>query len=234
MLVSLQTVKNFLGLTDSSEDVQLNLWLGYADADIKDYCGWDIEQTTYPGAAANGRGDSGYYSGDHTQFLRLRHTPVSSITSIYVDNTGYFGQNPGSFPSTALLVAGTDYALEWDGCLPGSSTTCSYSGVVTRIPDVWTGGLRRKAGEITPRYIDATGNILVSYVAGFPTVPPAVEMAACMFVAFVRRNAQTGGQQIQSEGQGAYNYSLSSPTANAIPELGTIKSALARFKRMAV
>ena len=50
MLVSLATVKTFLGLTDTSEDVQLSLWVAYADADIKDYLGWDVESASYPGA----------------------------------------------------------------------------------------------------------------------------------------------------------------------------------------
>ena len=161
---------------------------------------------------------------------------MTAVAAIYVDNTGRFGQNPlGSFPpTTTILTGGTDYALHYDGCLPGTGIPCSYCGIVERIPDVWTGGIRRKIGEITPRYTEATGNILVNYTAGYAIVPPAVEMAACMFVIGLRRNQTTGGGNIQSESQGAYQYSLSAPVPNTMPELGTIKQALARYKRMEI
>ncbi len=234
-LVAIDKVKAFLGITDAAEDGQLAIWIAQADAEIKDYCGRDIEQTTYPGAAGNGRGDSGFYSGDDSPFLRLRQTPVTSITSLYVDNTGRFGQNPdGNFPTSALLVYGTDYALHWDGCLPGSSTPCSYSGLLERIPGVWTGSIRRRVGEINARYVPAIGNIKIAYVAGYNAVPPAVEAAACKLVALIRRTAPYGGQNVQSETLGAHSISLSAPTAGSWPELASIRSDLARYKRVDV
>lgn len=233
-LVDTTKVKTFLGITDTTEDSQLAAWVTYVDADIKDYCGWDIEQTAYPGAATNGRGDSGYYSGDDTAFLKLRQTPaILSGLAIYLDNQAYAGQNPDSaFATATLLTVGVDYMLHLDGCLPGGSTQCSYSGLVERIAGVWPGNRRGVGGTINPYSTRGMGNIKAAYTAGFSTVPAAVEMAACQLVAFIRRNAQIGGGSIQSESQGAYTYSLSSPMAGQWPELGTIKQALAKFKRV--
>lgn len=207
-LTTTATVKTLLGITGTAEDSKLDLLVNYADAAIKRYLGRDIESTSYPGAATNGRGDGGYYSGNGSRWLVLRQRPVTTLTSIYLDATGRWGQNPdGSFASATLLVAGTDYALDYDGYL--GSAAASHSGLVQRIGGVWPQSHWYAAGRLLADPQPAQGNIKVAYTAGFSSVPADIAQAAALLVAFWR-NIEPRGQALQSESLGAYSYSLAS------------------------
>jgi hypothetical protein len=228
-LIDVVTAKTFLGVTGTTEDDLIALLCTQADSAIKRWCKWDIEQTTYPAAGAAGRGDSGYYDGDGTRYLRLRETPVTSITSLNVDPSGRSGFNPdGAFASDTLWTAGSDYQLVLDGCLPGTTTKCSYSGLVERINGVWPARYRFQAGRISPTLAELVGCIKVAYVAGYPAVPDDVQTAACLYVAQLRR-IRKKGQNMQSEGLGAYSYSLAAPSPGAF---GEIQALLAPYRRV--
>lgn len=226
-LTDLSTFKSFLGITGTAQDTLLTLILAGADSAVKTYLGRDIEQTTYPGAAAYGVGDSGYYSGDNARFLRLRQYPVQSVTSIYLDWDGHFGTGTDPFDSTTLLAAGTDYRLHLDGCLPGSSTKVGYSGLVERINGIWPATSIRRIGELTGREVPQGGNIKVAYVAGYATVPSDLVLACCQIGARIR-NTTSKGDMLQSESLGGYSYSLAAQAA--IAEIGTIAATLAKYK----
>lgn len=236
-LVSVNTVKTVLGITGTAEDAKLAILVNAADAAIKHDTGCDIEAGTYGvsgSAVTNGLGDSGYYSGDNTNMLLLRQRPVRSITSIYVDDTGRFGDNPdGAFASSTLLTAGTDYVLMWDGTLPGSTTRCSKSAIVKRLNGLWPGAWRYTRGSIHPQLTNQHGNIYVTYTAGYTTVPADLAHACILVTAFMRRTAVYAGLNPMSEHYEDYGYTLMSASASsAISQIGEVRQILNRYKEV--
>lgn len=232
MLATLDQVKAQLGITSVAQDAALSLWNAGADAAVKGYTHRDLEQTTYPGCAVGGDGDSGYYDGNGSLFLILRQWPVTSVTSVYVDATGRYGENPdGAFASDTLLTYGTDYDLRLDGCLPGTTTKCSNSGILRRIGFPWPSSWVKRYGQILPRQIQGNGNIRVNYVAGYPTIPVDLIIAVAQIVAVMRSSAKQG-LLLQSETQGAYSYALAQQVLNSMPALGTTRQLLAKYRRV--
>jgi hypothetical protein len=237
-IVSFSEVKVFLGITSSTEDVRLQALCQAVDASIKRYLSRDIERGTYtPGGTSspveNGTGDSGYYSGDNSRFLILRQRPLVTVTSIYSDTTGRFGDNPdGAFASDTLLVAGTDYVVRWDGLLPGSSTRCSYAGIVERINGVWPAAWRYSAGTINPSLGDHQGNIKITYTAGYTTVPPDIKYAASLLVARMRRTAIYGTGHLEMERYEDYMYKLAPVATAMLSQIGELNQLLSRHREI--
>lgn len=233
-LVSAATLKTHIGISGTSEDTFLTALATQIDAVVKRYVGFGIESTTYPGAAAGDTGDSGYYDGIDGMAIVLRQIPVTAIASIYYDPSGRFGENPdGSFAAATLLVEGTDYVWHKDGCLPGTSTTCSYSGVVDKIPGIWAGSMRYRPGQIIGVRVPNSGAIKVAYTAGYTTVPDDIVLACCQIAAVVRSQREKG-VRLQSENLGAYSYSLAQAALGSWPELGGARQILARYRRVVV
>ena len=233
--VSLDYLKQFMRVTGTADDDNNQIYLDMAFGSVIEYLGRDIAQTTYPAAADAGRGDAGYYRGNGRRRLVLRQTPVTEVSAVYWDSAGRWGQNPdGSFATATLLVAGTDYAIPWDGCLPNSSTQCCYTGLLERIGGVWPVSLAFVPGMLTGQVVPGQGNIKVTYTAGYPatSVPSPIRGAICQVAAWIRRNAKTGGN-ISSESLGAYSYSLFGPLAQQWPEIGSIRGMLSSFKDQA-
>lgn len=229
-------VKPFLGISssDTSEDARLQVLLAQAIAYVKRYCNRDFESTSYPGAASEGTGDAGYYWGNDTRLLVLRQRPVTALTSVYLDSSGRFGDNPdGAFAASTLLVAGTDYVLRWDGALAGTSTRCSYSGIVERLNGVWPGRRGARPGTISTEQTPGVGNIKVAYTAGYSTIPADLKQAVCTVVSMVRRSADKGAP-IASESLGGYSYSIGSMMAGSMPEVGTVRDLLSRWREQPI
>lgn len=236
MLLDLATTSVLLGITDQKQYRALSTLIHWADAAVKRYLDRDIEQTTYPGAAAEGTGDSGYYSGDDTRFLLLRQYPVSAVASVYSDSAGRWGQNPdGSFQAATLLIAGTNYALDLDGCLPGTSTPCSYKGILRRTDGVWPAMRVFHAGVIRPEVAPGNGNLKVAYTAGYPqgSIPADITGACFELVGWMRKNMKRGGQ-VDQENLGAYGYTMTKTMLGSMPELGSTRQLLARHRRVSI
>lgn len=238
-LTSVSTVKTYLGITGSSEDTRLDALRGVAERLIKIECQRDFEVGTYgagASAVAAGVGDSGYYNGDNSKYIVLRQRPVTTLTSVYLDPTGRFGDNPdGAFASSTLEVAGTDYVLKWDGTLPGSTTRCSYSGIIEKVSGVWPGLWKYSHGSINPHLQDQQGNIKVTYTAGFSTIPDDIQYAVALVVAQLRRTAIFGGLTLNSEHFEDYSYSLSPgmrSAASSAMQLGEVKAIMSRYREI--
>lgn len=238
MAIGLSYFKTFLKIpaSNSTQDANLQIYLDGAWTAFIDEIGRDIVQTTYPAASDVGRGDSGYYSGNGYRHILLRQTPVilNGLT-VYLDYSGRFGQNPdGSFASATQLVYGTDFLLRTDGCLPGSSTVCSYSGILERIGTSWPARTVYMAGSPVVQLADGQGNVKVAYTAGFPDIPNDIKFAICKIAAYIRRTADKGGP-VQSESLGGYSYSLGQQAAaGAFPEIGDIRAVVNKYKRVRV
>jgi hypothetical protein len=198
------------------------------DAIIKKWCKRNLESANY----------TEYYSGSDRPELVLRQRPVTAVTAVYMDPTGFWGQGANAFPSSTLMTAGTHYALVLDD--GGNQSTC---GVLMRIggtgpgfpgtyPDQWMGG--KLAAYRLPRWQRGQGNIKIQYTAGYTTVPEDLANAATQIAAYLVRNMPSG-MPLTSEGLGAYNYSIQSGLdVGTVPELGGAGMTLRRYREVSV
>lgn len=239
-LITLDYAEVMLGITSptAAQRARLQAIVDGCSAAIVEHIGRDIVQTTYPSAPQFGRGDSGLYSGTGTRFLYLRQRPViESGLAVYVDNSGRFGNNPdGAFAASTLLTYGTDYVLHLDGCLPNSSTKCSYTGCLERIGSIWPGRIVGYPGRIVGQQVSGMGNIKVAYTAGYtlPQVPRDIQMAVCNLMGYIRRTIAQGGQ-MQTESWEDYSYSIAqSSIVGAVPELGSLNGLLSKWIEVVV
>jgi len=167
-----------------------------------------------------------YYDGTGSRELVLRHRPVQSITSVYVDDDGYYGEGSSPFASADLLTAGEDYCLKRDNA---SESEASLSGVLLRIGSVWSRPSARVSGLLSSVRGNATGNIKVTYVAGYLRAQPDVALATNQLIAELRRSARDGGA-LQSESYDYYSYTRQA-ASEQLTTLSSAMSLLRRFKR---
>lgn len=209
-LCELQEAKDFMSVTGDADDDTLELLIDLASEFIQTECGRRFAQATY----------TDYYSGNGTIHLILRHRPVRSVASIYLDNTGCFGQGDDSFPASTLLTAGTDYAINRDDPVTiDGSTPYSKSGLVNwlggsswfvrggnsygTVPGLLSPGIIRKGW---PR---GDGNIKVTYTAGWLTadIPSDLKLGTMLLVQTLKSQTDNNRFQTTSEGLGPHSFS---------------------------
>ncbi len=217
-LLTLAILKEFLGVpsTVTSKDARLDRLRQAAEYVARNYTQQNLEEQAYVQ----------FYSGTNTQRLVLRERPVSLITNVWLDNSGYFGKRPGGFDTTALLVEGTDYVLDYD-----QNATISKSGILFRIGTTWPVLTRVSTlGRLAPDQGPAHGNIKVSYTAGYAhgAVPADLQGAIAWIMAFLDRNLPVGGL-LKSEHLGAYAYTIADVNKGR-PELGSAYQVLSHYK----
>ena len=211
-LTTLADLKTYLGISDSSEDALLNLLIADADAAILGYIGRTIEQATL----------TEYYSGDGTQMLVLKQRPVTAVTSVHVDQSGYSGQGSGAFASSTEWTAGEDFYIRT--VVENESNTGEL--VAIKGPGTFRAdGTAQTWGE----WPLGTGNIKVVYTAGYSTVPGDLAAACRILVAWMRAS-RDNGMPVKSEKLGSYSYTLLEDTG--IPELATVRGLCNRYRNM--
>lgn len=176
MIVGLEEALFLMGRVDPTPDdrAAVALYLPVAQCNVQDHLGFVVEQTTYtefyPRALVDqsGRqpgselldvvGDTAVFMSDSSnRLLQLDNLPVRSITSIWENPVGHFGD--GAFDATHLLAAGTNYSLVRE------AAGISRSGLVQRLDGAWSA---------------APGSIKIIYVAGFS----ADELASDLYATF--------------------------------------------------
>jgi hypothetical protein len=172
-----------------------------------------------------------YYDGQGYKDIILRHPFIQSITNVWLNPDGAYGQAPGTpFPSSTLLVAGQDYVLVLDG-----DGGIGKSGLLRRLwnnfwwfpSDLFFG---RKAGGLAyrnPAYWPVCyGGIKVELSYGFSAIPPAIITAVTVAVN-TEVNIARYGYPVQSESLGGYNYSLA---IQRDPAFGRVRDLLNPFR----
>jgi hypothetical protein len=214
-LASVSDAKDELGIAAAitTYDARLARLLDQASAAIESYC-----KRTF---AAASRFE--YYSGDDSQVLILRNTPVQSIANLWLDSTGYFGDGASAFASATLLVAGTDYALARDNA---SDDETSRSGIVRRLNGTWPAIQEQQAGMITRTRGAGHGNIKVEYTSGYGTIPGDVSLACLTMV----RDIFGGHVGMQQESYEDYSYTRLAAAEQA-KMIGSVASLLAPHKK---
>ncbi len=166
-----------------------------------------------------------YLSGNTTQTILLTETPVVSITNLYLDPNGLYGQGVDPFPASTLQVSGVDYFLKID-----SPDGMSYSGCVNRIrrawPIQWEGVPR---WNLTPVPVGVPGCVKVTYVSGTNLIPADLKQALFAIIAD-RRNTAQYGNAIVSESFESYSMSLGSAMDEAM-KVGSVARTLNSYRR---
>lgn len=176
-LSSLTSLRTHLGMPESetSEDIFLTQILAQAEALVRKYVRqtWAVPSASY----------TQYLNGRNSDTIVLKHKPVVSITSVYLDPSGFWGTGDSAFAAATLLTAGTDYALE-----PDQSDGGSYSGILRRINGVWPPAVQFTRGNLYSAMVDSKGPVKVTYVAGFATgaVPADITLAVNLVSANLR------------------------------------------------
>lgn len=152
--------------TDTSYDALLKLLLVRCSLQIESYCRRVFGPQTYTNEI---------YSGTGTPMLSLRQRPILSVASVYLDPLAYFGDASGAFGSQNLLTEGADngFAVEWDAG-PGSQST---SGLLLMISDIWPQPVGWTFGRLSPAFGPPSGNIQVTYTAGYLGTPQSTSSA---------------------------------------------------------
>lgn len=166
-----------------------------------------------------------FYSGNGSQFIQLKERPVQSVSAVYLDPTGYWGDSANGFASATQLTAGTDFALVRDN---GAATEQSLSGQIARLGAAWPKPRSREPGLLTAVPGNAMGNIKVTYIAGFAPVPPRYQLACMQMCASVRSSRNLGGP-VQSESYDYYSYQAKSAAEEAL-SMGSTKQLLSDLK----
>lgn len=218
----LQVAKGFT-LPDSAITF-VNLVAPMIEGAIKKKCGCNFEQATYieflPEENRNLWGDSGALGyeliggmamprvrGDlSNSLLRLRETPVRSITSIY-ENLAAWNTAGGDWPASTLLAANSYY-------LDAPNDGISFTGFVRRNLGAWGGQSR---------------TVKVTYVAGYTAEEinsefPALKLAILQTIQFNLFRATAFSKATQAGGPlasvGIEDFSVSYQAMNAFSQSG--------------
>ena len=173
--------------------------------------------------------------GTYTEYLdtvgqpivTLRETPVISITSVYLDTTGFYGQAPNAFPSTTQLTQGTDFALMID-----RPDGYSYAGRLYRIGHGWPLGSAWNTRNLTPTPVPCPGALKVTYVGGYSLIPYDLKQVVYQIVAD-RRGAALNGISLNSESFEGYSYSLGTPDSELM-KIGSVGRTLNAYRRIVI
>jgi hypothetical protein len=172
-----------------------------------------------------------YYDGNGRVNLTIRNTPVQSVTSVTIDQTGYFGQGPSAFTGTAL-VAGIDYALVIDDPING----WARAGQLTRINGFWPSRIIMPYSRLAGERVPLQGAIKIVYTAGLTDDPDKIpfdlQLAANLLVSQIRMS-RLYPYIMTSEGLGEYHYALSN-LLHGMLQIGTVASILAKRKDLPI
>ncbi len=229
MLTDTTTVLIALGINPGSPRLaeRYDLLRRQVESAVQSYCKWGLEQETV----------TEYHSGAGSPDIQLRRPFASTVTHLYLDGGGYFGQGPNAFAANTELTIGQDYTFILDDDSRGKS------GLVRKIPGAsgswywpsdlvyaqYPGGLSYRAPAGWPL---GTGNLKVQYTYGFApgAVPQDMQMAVSTGVG-IAANSVKWGFPLQSENLGAHSYTLS---LTKDPEFLSVRQLLGRYRDLSL
>lgn len=200
-IIDLAYLKIQLGIDagDTSNDTQLQQFIDQAEAIIKRYVKRPLEEAT----------TIEYYNGNGRRQLVLKRRPVTSVTSVHEDQSGFFGDPSDSFDSSTELTEGEDFAIRRDNRF--GDPTHSASGMLVRMGAVWPRVRLDRSYNIHSQLAHGLGNIRVEYTAGYSvaTMPEDLKYAVATLVSIIR-GAADQGFTYQSESLDYYSYNRGS------------------------
>lgn len=174
-------------------------------------------------------GTQGYYARTFTDYLcgsgfsvqELKEYPVLSLSSVYLDDAGYFGDGDSAFAADTLLTVGQDFALD------------KSRGYLVKIGGIWPNVNQRLQGMLSSGVSDGIGNIKVTYTPGYPEgVPYDLQEAAIRLVTELDNTAGSGSG-MSAESLDYYSYQKA-PAAEQAKMLSSVAGILAQYRRIVV
>ena len=221
-LVSLEAAKAFAEVSTDRLDDKLTAMLRGAEDAVRAHCGRDLtdgfeskSRTYYPPMTELG-----------TTRIALPERPVTAITSIHIDSTGYFGVPSGAFASDTEQTSGTQYVLEME------DGTTSSSGVVIKLPGILGGSATAPSSQasVWPTY---TGGVKIIYTGGYvprpnasATMPRLIEMAICTLFREIWVTSKEG-MPLESQAVLAMSYQVAN---DAITRMSSVQKWLSSFR----
>lgn len=204
VLTTVADLKVYLGIAsgETSEDDRLNAMLCGVESFVAKYLGRTLPSASY----------TQYYDGHGRQELFLNHRPVTAVSSVKVDPTGYGGHGIDAFNSASAITLGEDWIPEK---LDASE---SNRGVLIHLGGGWPVGV---------------ANIKVAFTAGYSTTPQDIINAVQILTAEVYTQAGKGGK-LTGETLGQYSYTLAIGDAlkGSDAELATARAALSAYREI--
>jgi hypothetical protein len=234
VIADLGLVKTFLRIPreDTTGDELLSLLLLGVDAGVKGFLKRDVESQDY----------TEFYNGSGVPELVLRQRPVTLVSKVYFDMTGYYGKGRNAFPESSLLVEGEDFVLRRE------NGTASNSGIMYRTSGGTVGGahsawpgwwadFRRGtlSVKLPPVWARGVGNIKVVYTAGYlpGQIPADLVKATLELLAFIR-SASPIGTPVNSPDFAEMVTKLLTQGSQGEPLIGTIREVLRRHSEIVI
>ena len=159
-----------------------------ADATLEDILdGAEASAELYLGYALTGATVTDYLDGQGVPELVLPRKGVASVTSVYEDSGGRYGDNPDGFDTDSLLEEGVDYALQVKGP--------DRTGILVRYGGVWAPSRIRRWRRLADGKLAAYGSVKVVYT----TNDVAADVAEAIYLeAAARYMAGATGYGVQT------------------------------------
>ena len=213
---------SYLGIQDALDArmrLLVNQLVGYAERAVRQFVGRTLTPATWthffptegppPPRSSEDAGISvagttvTFGGGGGVPFIQLLETPVRSITNVWEDTAGFFGDVAGAFAAATLLTPGTHYFME------KKQAGLSESGRLFRRGGTWPSEL---------------GSVKIEYVAGYvdqKSIPYDFKMGILMQTAsyWARAKDLEGG----GPGKETLSDSIASVSASYGNELGMMQ-----------
>lgn len=199
VLVTLADYKIFKAITSTGDDARLSVLLAMAEKAVENFCARKFAETT----------QTEYFDGLGRELLILNKRPVTAVSGVWVDGTGFGGYGVDAFPASSAWTVGESW-------IPESYTATADNPGILRalVLGGWPCGQK---------------NIKVTYTAGFATIPDDLQQAIFLVTAGALALTDAGGQ-VRSETLGDYSYTLS----DGFPEIYDIRSLLTPYRTVAI
>ena len=225
-LVSLESAKAFAEVSTDRLDDKLTAMLRGAEDAVRAHCG----RKETDGFESKSRTYYSPLSELGTTRIALPERPVTAVTSVHIDSTGYFGVPSGAFASDTEQTSGTQYVLELD------DGVSSASGVIIKLPGILGGSATAPSSQasVWPTY---TGGVKIVYTGGYvprpnasATMPRLLEMAVMTLFRECWVTSKEG-MPLESESVLAMSYQVAN---DAITRLSSVQKWLSSYREPSI
>ncbi len=173
----------FLGSTPTMPIPSFSLLLGEVTAAIQDYCLQNLFERTYTNIIMDSPASAA---------LVLSEGPVRN-SNLTISFNSQANGNVAAFTANDVLTQYSAWTLKTDANDSGNST----SKIVLRLPQPWSQALAFPFGRLAYKWVPNPGSVLVTYTAGFSTIPASLTQATNLAISLLWQRRATG-QQVAS------------------------------------
>src|SRR5206468_145163 len=101
-----------------------------------------------------------------------------------------------------------------------------------RVNRAWPGRVVRRHGRLAVEVGPGQGNIKVTYLGGYASVPPDLQLAVWQILA-EQRTRRDRGQAVLGEGYDGYSIQLATPDVDVL-RIGSVASIVGQYRRVKI